>query len=232
MNPSTQSQPPDARAVFAELERENAAGRPQVALQHAQNLVSGYPGTPEADSAAKLLPALEAAAEAAAEAERARAAEAASAAESRRLAAKWIYSSDVDPMTSGTSKTAAIQSENTVHFDFPYQGAQHGTLILRNHPSYGRNVILAIQRGQILCRSYEDCQIRVRFDDGSPERWNAVGPRDNSSTAIFLRNPARFLQRIRAAKVVRIQIPVYQEGEPTFEFHVGGFDPERYANGR
>ena len=146
-------------------------------------------------------------------------------------AAKWRYASGSDPMASRPSRTASIDSENTVEFGFPYEGQQHATLTLRNHPSYGRDVILNIREGQILCSSYDDCSIRVRFDDGPAERWTGAGPADNSSTTVFIRNYSRFVQRLRNAKVVRIQIPVYQEGAPTFEFRVGGFDNERYASG-
>lgn len=220
--------PPSAADILADLERENAAGKPQAALKHAQTLISQHAGTPEADRATQLLPELEAAVEAAAEAERVRAAEAAAAAEARRLALKWSYRSSEDPMTSRPSRSAVIQSENTVNFDFPYQGPQHGTLQIRDHPTYGSDVILTIERGQFLCQSYTDCQIRVRFDESSAQRWNAVGPADNSSTAIFLRNQAGFRQRLRSAKVVRIQAAIYQEGEPTFEFHVAGIDYDRF----
>ena len=157
--------------------------------------------------------------------------EEAEAAERRADAAKWSYSSATDPMASRPSRMASIDSENTVEFDFPYEGPQHATLTLRDHPSYGRDVLLQIREGQILCPSYEDCSIRVRFDDGPAERWNGVGPADNSSTVVFIRNYSRFLQRMRNAKIVRIQIPVYQEGAPTFEFRVGGFDHNRYTDG-
>jgi hypothetical protein len=157
--------------------------------------------------------------------------EEAKAAERQVDAAKWRYFSDADPMASRPSRTASIDSENTVEFGFPYEGQQHGTLTLRNHPSYGRDVILQIREGQILCPSYDDCSIRVRFDDGPAERWTGAGPNDNGTTTVFIRNYSRFLQRMRNAKVVRIQIPVYQEGAPTFEFRVGGFDQDRYANG-
>jgi len=142
-----------------------------------------------------------------------------------------MYSADLDPMTGRTSRMARIESENTVEFDFPYQGAQHATLVIRNHPSFGRDVMLQIERGQILCPSYDECTVRVRFDDGSPERWMGAGPSDNSSTTVFIRGSSRFLQRMRAAKVVRIEIPVFQEGNPSFEFHVGGFDNQRYTTG-
>ena len=153
------------------------------------------------------------------------------AAEKAADAQKWSYSASTDQMTGRTSRMARIGSENTVTFDFPYQGAQHATLVIRNHPSYGRDVLLQIERGQILCPSYDDCTVRVRFDEGSPERWTAAGPSDNSSTVVFLRGSGRFLQRMRNARVVRIAVPVYQEGEPAFEFRVGGFDYQRYTSG-
>lgn len=164
--------------------------------------------------------------ESAAESDRALAA---AAAESRRLTDKWSYSTSVDEMTGGNSMSAGIASENTVNFGFPYSGEQHASLTVRNHPSHGRDVLLTIERGQFLCQSYTDCQIRVRFDEGKPERWNAVGPSDNSSTVIFLRNQARFVQMMRAAKVVRIEAAMYQQGAPIFEFQVSGFDYKRYS---
>lgn len=223
-------QPPSRTAadVLADLEKERTAGRPDVALKIARDLINEHGGTPEADTAAKQIPELEAAIKAAEEAERVRVAEAAAAAEAQRLADKWAYSVNEDPMTSRKSRFAIIESENTVDFDFPYQGLQRGRLMLRDHPTYGRDVIFSIERGQLLCPSYDDCQIRVRFDEGNPERWNAVGPSDNSSTSIFIRSQARFVQKLRAAKVVRLQVPVYQQGEPMFEFQVGGFDYARY----
>jgi len=153
------------------------------------------------------------------------------AAEARRLAEKWSYSSREDPMSSRKVTHASIESENSVSFGFPYSGPQQGTLTIRNHPTQGVDVIFSIARGQILCQSYTDCTIRVRFNESNAERWSAVGPVDNSSTVIFLRSEQRFIQRLRGAKVLRLQIPFYQEGAPIFEFEVGGFDNARYKRG-
>jgi hypothetical protein len=230
--PAEPAPPPRTAAdILADLEKERAAGHPDAALKIARDLMNAHGGTPEADTAAKQIPELEAAVRATEEAERVRAAEASAAAEVQALADKWTYRIDEDPMTSRKSRYASIESENTVEFGFPYEGSQHSTLMLREHPTFGHDVIFSIERGQLLCRSYEDCQIRVRFDDGKPERWNAVGPSDNSSTSVFIRNQARFAQKLRAAKVVRLQVPIYQQGEPMFEFQVGGFDYSRYKKG-
>jgi hypothetical protein len=144
------------------------------------------------------------------------------------LAQKWLYSEHTDAMTSKPTRHAIIRSENAVSFDFPYQGLQHATLTLRDHPTYGKDVFLSIERGQILCQSYQDCSLRIRFDEASPSQWAAVGPADNGTTTAFIRGYSRFLANLRRSSMVRIQVPVYQEGEPVFEFEVGGFDLGRY----
>lgn len=141
---------------------------------------------------------------------------------------QWVYDARDDKMTGGKTRHAYVLSTNTVGFGSPYSGAQHGRLALRTDPKYGRDVIFSIERGQLLCRSYEGCDVLIRFDDGKPERFAAVGPADNSSETVFIRNYDRFLGKLRRAKVVRISMNVYQEGSPVFEFDVSGFDHAKY----
>jgi hypothetical protein len=133
----------------------------------------------------------------------------------------WEYLREKDDMSSGEIRHAAIRSLNFIEFDFPYQGPQRATLRLRDHPRWGKNVIFQIERGQLLCRT-DDCTVRVRFDDGSAQTFSASEPDDHSSETLFIQNYARFLKRLRGAKVVRIQPTVYQQGSPTFEFDVSG----------
>lgn len=85
-----------------------------------------------------------------------------------------------------------------MNFSFPYAGPQHGTLTLRTHPRYGKNVIFNIERGQIPCPAVS---------------YSAAGPEDNST---------------EKAKTVRISVNVFQEGSPVFEFDVSGFDANKY----
>jgi hypothetical protein len=214
------SQPRTPEALYAEVGRAQSAGDYRQALIHARTLVNEFSDSPHADSAAALIPALEAGQD-----------EQVAAEARQQLAAKWSYGASEDPMTSRVTRSASIRSENTVNFGWPYQGAQRARLTLRNHPQYGQDVILRIEQGQILCHSWQDCRITVRFDESAPQTWNAVGPSDNSTESIFIRNYARFLQRMRNAEVVRIQIPVYQEGNVMFEFHVAGYDHQRYTSG-
>ena len=131
-------------------------------------------------------------------------------------------------MGKGTTYWAQVTSSNTVNFDRPYDGPQHGTLTLRTHPRYGKNVIFQIEKGQILCRSYEDCTILVRFDDRKAERYSAIGAADNSTETIFIRNYSRFVDSMQKAKTVRIAVEIYHQGAPVFEFDVSGFDTAKY----
>lgn len=145
------------------------------------------------------------------------------------VGAQWNYTRQADPMSKDAAYLAAVQSTNTVTFGFPYAGAQHATLTLRTHPRYGKDVILAIERGQFLCPSYEGCQVLVRFDDAPAVKYRAAGAADSSTETVFIRGYATFLQHMKASKVVRISANIYQEGAPAFEFNVAGFDANKYA---
>jgi hypothetical protein len=145
----------------------------------------------------------------------------------REVGLQWSYGNDEDQMSGKRSFTATVSSENTVEFSFPYGGSQHGRLTLRRHPRHGNDVIFAIERGQLLCTSYDGCSVLVRFDDEQPLSFSANPPADNSSETIFISNYARFLSKLSAARSVRISPKIYQQGAPVFTFDVSGFDEKR-----
>jgi len=131
-------------------------------------------------------------------------------------------------MAKGTIYHASVKSTNTVNFDFPYSGDQRGTLTLRTHPRYGRDVIFAIQKGQFQCPSYQGCKVLVRFDDAAPVPYSAAGPEDNSTETVFIRDYSGFVGKMTKAKTVRISASIFQEGSPVFEFDVRDFDQGKY----
>lgn len=141
---------------------------------------------------------------------------------------QWVYRTDEDDMGKGTTHFAWVKSTNTVEFEFPYGKPQHAELTLRSHPRHGKDVLFQIERGQLLCRSYEPCNVLVRFDDREAQRFSALGPSDGSSEVLFIQNYSRFVGALQKAKVVRIAAEVYQQGAPVFEFDVSGFDPGKY----
>lgn len=141
---------------------------------------------------------------------------------------KWTYWKHEDPMTGKLTRNAVITSSNTLNFGFPYNGEQHGRIAIRKHPSHGNDVILQIERGQILCHSYaDDCPIKIRFDDGKAFTVTGTNAADNSSEVVFLPGFKSLTAKIAKAKVMRIQFNVYHEGAPVLSFNVAGYDPER-----
>lgn len=146
------------------------------------------------------------------------------AAAARRLASKWDYQSFENEM-GGTTTMAAIESDNTVSFDFPYRGVQHGRLALRRSSKGALDVMLSIEKGQFTC-GFRSCRVEVRFDDKPAKKYRAVEPSDYSATMLFIRNERGFLKELKKAETVRIAATFYQEGQRVFEFDVDGFDPK------
>jgi|GEM_PF-492338 len=143
---------------------------------------------------------------------------------------KWKYHVTNDELTSKPTYIAVVQSINQVSFDFPYQGIQRGELMLRTHPQHGEDLILRVEKGQMLVRSYEDTTVEVVFDEGSPVSYSVVGPSDHGTASLFIRDYSGFVGRMMKAKNVKISVPFYQQGNVVFEFNVSDFDSDRLLN--
>jgi hypothetical protein len=141
---------------------------------------------------------------------------------------QWSYDVSEEKMTGGKRRIASVESTNMVDFGFPYNGPQNGHLTLRTDPRHGKDVLFRIEKGQILCPSYDGCAVQVRFDDEKPSNFAASGAADHSSEVIFLNDYNRFLAKLRKAKRVRLAVNIYQQGTPVFEFDVSGFDFDKY----
>lgn len=132
--------------------------------------------------------------------------------------ADWEYKNSTDPMTGKESRFAHLTSENSLSLDSPYSGTNHGTLTVRQHAQYGKDVIFQVQKGQILCRLNSKCAVLVRFDDGKPVTFAGVGPEDNDSKLVFLRNPDGFINAAKKAKAILVQVGMYQSGNQVLTF--------------
>ena len=129
-------------------------------------------------------------------------------------------------MTDRATKTACVWSSNEVQLDFPY-GNTRAELCLRNSPQYGQDAYVALEGdGQILCHSFQDCTVRVRFDDDEARNYPAVGPSDNSTNIVFIRGRDRLERGLRSADRTAIQIEFYQAGQQALIFPTAGFDWE------
>jgi len=135
-------------------------------------------------------------------------------------AAQWRYQDSVDQMTGKAESYAYVESDNSLDLSSPYAGRNHGRITVRRHPKYGLDVVVSVDKGQILCRAYQGCSVMVRFDNGKPQQFSAVEPADYSSESVFLTNRARFISAAKKSKRILVQIPMFHEGEQVLEFSV------------
>ena len=133
----------------------------------------------------------------------------------------WDFTIDKDPMTDTKNIWATIRSDNYIIQDFPYGGNTYASITVRYMKKYGYDVLIQITKGQINGRSYSGTDyITARFDGGTPKKFYFNESADGSTETIFIRSRSDFISRCKKAKDIVIDIPIYQNGRPTFSFHV------------
>lgn len=138
------------------------------------------------------------------------------------LAIGWSYDEYADEMGRGTTNTASVFSNNEIDFGFPY-GRQRMMLMLRKHPTFGKNVILQIRSGQFLCRR-DSCSVTVKFDDGKLQKFSADEAADYSSNTIFISNYSRFLGALKKSRKLLIEADFYRYSGQVFVFDINGLN--------
>ena len=149
------------------------------------------------------------------------------AAAERAAAGKWSYNTYTDDATGRPSKTASLTSENSMQFDFPYGGIQYGRFTVRNHPRYGVDAYLKIDKGQLLCNSYNNPTVLIRFDNGAASSYGCTSAADHSSDIVFIESVGRLEDRMRTAQKMYLTVSVYGEGSRTWEFDVKGYNKNK-----
>lgn len=135
-------------------------------------------------------------------------------------ASAWDYQEVVDRMTGKKTRMAVMKSDNSLRLQFPYQGTNYGYVQVRQHPTYGLDVIVYVDKGQILCSQVTTCTVRVRFGDSQPLTFSGSPSADHDSTTVFLNNPRRFIEQAKKHQRLAIQLSMYQAGDQILEFSV------------
>lgn len=129
----------------------------------------------------------------------------------------WKYETSTDSLTSKKIYAATLTSENSLDLQFPYEGFNFGKLIVREHPTYGKDVIFRLQKGQIFCTA-NNCKIKIRFDNDNVETFTVNESSEGSANVVFAKYPEWAINKLRSAKKIIIHFPIYQNGSQTFEF--------------
>jgi hypothetical protein len=95
-------------------------------------------------------------------------------------ASNWTYDTSKDEMRGGVERFASLDAENTVKLDFPY-GEQRGRILIRQSPRFGFDIMVGVPSGQIMCNSYTNSHINVKFDDGPIQRFGCTDASDGTN---------------------------------------------------
>lgn len=134
---------------------------------------------------------------------------------------KWEYSESRDEMRETTAKFASITSENVVDLEFPY-GEVNGQLWIRRRPEDGLNLAFEVDKGQVLCHSFSDDYVSMKFDDGPIQKFRCTGSSDGSSETAFVVDEQRALAALKRAKRTIVEAEFYQQGRQQFVFETAG----------
>ena len=135
----------------------------------------------------------------------------------------WVYNESIDEMTDKISYTATVVSENSVDFDFPYQGGSTLQFTLRNDPQYGRDAYIRISSGQFNT-SYNGTKIKLRIDDNEAKTIYCNEASDGSQDVLFLNGYDKIVKALKGAKTMKISAEFFSEGTRTFTFNVEGLE--------
>lgn len=136
----------------------------------------------------------------------------------------WHYSTVVDEMTDSPTHTACTTSTNEVRLDWPYSDVT-ADLCVRQSPRHGLDVFVVLNgQGQIICRSYRDCSVKVRFGQQEASNFPAVDAADGSSNIIFFNRTQRFVTGLKSAEETRIELTLYEAGVQTVVFDTKGLE--------
>ena len=142
--------------------------------------------------------------------------------EERLARSEWTYREVVDEMRGTTMSMAQLVSENSVDFDFPYNGGCQALIAVRKtHNNY--EVAFTITNGQL--DGVGDFRVNTKVDQGTIQEWTATEPDQGSHTLMFMTNPISFIRHFQKGDRMIFETYFYQHGRGQFIFNISGLDP-------
>ena len=139
------------------------------------------------------------------------------------LKMRWSIRETKDEMTDRNTKIASAISQNTVNFDFPYEGGSTLSMYIREKDSK-IDVYFIISQGQFVCNEYSGTdEIVMRFDEDEAITYKTSESATGDSKYLFIRydkDAKQILNKCRTSKMIRVKAPFYQEGSRVFTFNV------------
>lgn len=140
---------------------------------------------------------------------------------------RWAYRETEDDMGRGATRSALVRSLKSADRRASiYEEERHAWLILREswQDDGARVAFVRLERERSNCPVFGACEITVRFGDQEPKSF--VGRESTGRDALFISDYGAFVQGLREAELVRIEIPVFGAGRKIYDFRVANLSSE------
>ena len=140
--------------------------------------------------------------------------------------ALWIYSQSVDQMRGGTTITAKLSSENTLHFEFPYDASNNrASLWLWKIDSTGQQMGVSVDSGQFSCNEFAGDRIAIKIDDDPIDYVECETGAEGVTDIIYFGGDVRpLVSRILTSKRLIIEAEFYAHGREQMVFNTSGLN--------
>ena len=143
---------------------------------------------------------------------------------------QWEYSVSKDEVLNVSKRTACIRSNEDVKQKPPYSDTRVELCVRMVKDKAEAAFLLLDDDGQMLC-GVTDCAYTMRTDDDAPKDVGMGPAADGSSRVMFLDNPASAYLMIVGSHVLRVKVPIYENGFQNVTFDLGGLrsDPATWS---
>ncbi len=133
----------------------------------------------------------------------------------------WTHKEEKDEMRGNIDKFDFIISDNTVDFEFPYNGGSYLRMVIRHSVNKGTDVYLQIIKGQFGGNDFSGSNyVAIKFDNEEIKNYYFNIAEDAKTETIFLKKTQEIISKCKTAKNIKIEAPFFQEGRRVFNFHV------------
>lgn len=132
----------------------------------------------------------------------------------------WQFSEVEDKMTSKMITQMFVDAEEELQFSFPYNGGSLARFTIRKKDGL-TDIYLLVTNGQF-ANTFQDCQIRIKFDKNPPLNYSYSGSSDGSYNIIFPNAVKDIISKIKASKRMIIEAEFYTDGKRQMEFNIEG----------
>lgn len=129
-------------------------------------------------------------------------------------------------MRGGETRYAQVEAADTINLDFPY-GEQRGRILVRQSPKFGFDILVGVPSGQILCNSYSNSHISVKFDEGPIRRFGCTDASDGTNNMVFVEGAKSFLASLKSSKRVVVEAEFFQNGVQQMTFNTANLKWEK-----